>query len=142
LTLGTGLAPVTQVRKFPGGPRGRRSNAAARGRLRLHGNANDGRHLRRQLQLCPFCLGCPALLDVIAITGPIYLAIAIGHAATHAGLFAKADMQVLGKFVINVAPPALIFRALSTRPIAEVFNPGFLVAYALGSLTLMIAAGL
>jgi malonate transporter len=81
------------------------------------------------------------MLDVLAITGPIYLAIAIGYAATHAGLFAKADMQVLGRFVINFALPTLIFRALSTRPIAEVLNPGFLLAYALGSLTL-IGAGL
>lgn len=81
------------------------------------------------------------MLDVLAITGPIYLAIAIGYAATRAGLFAKADMQVLGRFVINFALPTLVFRALSTRPIAEVFNLGFLLAYALGSLTL-IGAGL
>jgi malonate transporter len=77
------------------------------------------------------------MLDVLAITGPIYLAITVGYVATHAGLFAKADMQVLGKFVINFALPALIFRALSTRPIAEVFDLGFLLAYALGSLTLI-----
>ncbi|MDH5538492.1 MAG: AEC family transporter [Rhizobacter sp.] len=77
------------------------------------------------------------MLDVLAITGPIYLAIALGFATTRWGLFSKADMQVFGKFVINLALPALLFRALSTRPIGEIFNLTFLLAYAIGSLGLL-----
>jgi len=80
------------------------------------------------------------MFEVLAITGPIYLAIALGYAATRRGLFAKADMQVLGKFVFNVALPALLFRALSTRPIGEVFHLGFVLAYAIGSLALLGAS--
>jgi malonate transporter len=80
------------------------------------------------------------MLDVLAITGPIYLAIALGFATTRAGLFSKADMQVFGRFVINLALPALLFRALSTRPIGEIFNLSFLLAYAIGSLALLASS--
>ncbi len=80
------------------------------------------------------------MLDILAITTPIYLIILIGYVMTRRGLFAKADMRVLGAFVMNLALPALLFKALSTRPIVEIFNVPYLVAYALGSL-LVIAVG-
>ncbi|MBP6404106.1 MAG: AEC family transporter [Ramlibacter sp.] len=77
------------------------------------------------------------MLDILAITGPIYLLIAAGWLTTRAGLFARADMRVFGKFVINLALPALLFNALSQRAVAEVLNPVFVAAYALGSLAVM-----
>ena len=40
------------------------------------------------------------MLAIVSITGPIYLAIALGYVCTRAGLFARADMRVLGKFVL------------------------------------------
>jgi predicted permease len=81
------------------------------------------------------------VLDVLAITVPIYLVMAVGYLATRAGLFARADMRVFGKYVINLALPALLFNALSQRSVAEVLNPVFVAAYAGGSL-LAMAAGL
>lgn len=81
------------------------------------------------------------MLSVLAITVPIYLVMAVGYAATRAGLFARAEMRVFGKYVIHLALPALLFNALSSRSLAEVLNPVFLAAYAGGSL-LAIAAGL
>ena len=80
------------------------------------------------------------MLDILAITGPIYLCIALGFAVTRWGLFAKADMRVFGKFVINIALPALLFNALSQRSVGEIFNGRYLLAYALGS-GLVLAAG-
>lgn len=80
-------------------------------------------------------------IDILGITGPIYLAIALGYLATRRGLFKPADMPVLGKFTINIALPALLFNALSQRSVSEVFNLHYLGAYALGSL-LVIGAGL
>ncbi|HVE53914.1 MAG TPA: AEC family transporter, partial [Ramlibacter sp.] len=65
---------------------------------------------------------------------PIYLVAAIGFLCTRAGLFQRADMRVLGKFVVNLALPALLFNALSQRSLAEVLNPVFVAAYAIGSL--------
>ena len=49
------------------------------------------------------------ILAILAITTPIYLIILIGFGFTKFGLFAKADMRVFGKFVLNLALPALIF---------------------------------
>lgn len=77
------------------------------------------------------------MLNVLAITGPIYIAIAVGFAAVRFELFSKADMHVLGKFVINIALPALLFRALATHRIAEILNPSYMLAYAVGSLVVI-----
>ena len=80
-------------------------------------------------------------IDILGITGPIYLAIALGYFATRRGWFSKADMPVFGRFTIQIALPALLFNALSQRSAAEVFNLQYLGAYALGSL-LVIGLGL
>jgi malonate transporter len=77
------------------------------------------------------------MLDILAITGPIYIAIFLGIVTTRTGLFAKADMRVLGKFVINLALPALLFNALAQRPIREILNPSYLLAYLAGSLVVL-----
>jgi hypothetical protein len=74
-----------------------------------------------------------ATLEILGITGPIYLAIALGYVFTRQGMFAKSDMQVFGKFTLNLALPALLFNALSQRRIGEILNGQYLLAYALGS---------
>jgi malonate transporter and related proteins len=81
------------------------------------------------------------VLAVLSITVPIYLVMAVGWLATRSGLFARAEMRTFGKYVINLALPALLFNALSQRSVAEVLNPVFVAAYAGGSL-LAMAAGL
>lgn len=78
------------------------------------------------------------MLDVLALTGPIYLLIAAGWVATRSGLFARADMRVFGKYVIHLALPALLFNAVSQRSVAEVLNPVFMAAYAAGSVAAML----
>jgi malonate transporter len=77
------------------------------------------------------------MLNILAITGPIYIAIFLGIVTTRTGLFVKADMRVLGKFVINLALPALLFNALAQHPIREILNPGYLLAYLAGSLVVL-----
>jgi predicted permease len=79
-----------------------------------------------------------AALDILGITGPIYLAIALGYWATRQGLFTQSDMQVFGKFTIHLALPALLFNALSQRSVSEILNPAYLLAYALGSMVVIL----
>ncbi len=79
------------------------------------------------------------MLDILAITGPIYLCILAGWASVRWDFFTKADMRVLGKFVLQIALPALLFHALASRPLADVIRPGYLLAFALGSLTVLLA---
>jgi len=80
------------------------------------------------------------VLSVLSITGPIYIVIAIGFVAGRTGVFSAPDMRVLGKFVVKFALPALLFTALSQRPIADILNGRYLAAYAGGSLALFFTA--
>lgn len=72
--------------------------------------------------------------DVLSITGVIFILIGIGFATVRLGLFSAAEMATLGKFVVNLALPALIFRAVSSRPLAEIADAGYLAAVLTGSL--------
>jgi malonate transporter len=80
------------------------------------------------------------MLNILTIIGPIYLSIALGFVATRRGLFSKVDGQVLGRFVLNFALPAMLFNALSQRNFSEVMNASYLLAYGAGSL-LTLAVG-
>ncbi len=80
------------------------------------------------------------MLDILAITGPIFITILLGFLTTRAGLFAKADMLVFGRFVFNLALPALLFNALAQREFGEIFNAAYLLAYLAGSLILLVLA--
>jgi len=74
------------------------------------------------------------MTSILAVTGPIYLSIGIGFVATRSGFFSKADGQVLGRFVLNFALPAMLFNALASRNFQDVLHPDYLASYALGSL--------
>ncbi len=80
------------------------------------------------------------MLDILAITGPIYLCIALGFASVRWRVFTAADMRVLGRFVIQVALPALLFNALASRPLGEVIQPAYLLAFGAGSMALLLAS--
>jgi malonate transporter and related proteins len=77
------------------------------------------------------------MLEILAITGPIFAVIAVGFAAVQRRVFAKDDIRVIGKFVIGFALPALLFKALAERSFAEIMNIPYLLAYGLGSLAVM-----
>lgn len=80
------------------------------------------------------------MLDILAITGPIYLCIALGFAAVRWRVFSPADMRVLGKFVIQFALPALLFSALASRPLAELLQPAYLLAFGVGSVLWLLVS--
>jgi predicted permease len=78
------------------------------------------------------------MLPILAITLPIFLIIAIGYLATRAGLFTPDQVRGLGKLVITFALPALVFRALSQRPLAEILDARYLGVYGLASLATLL----
>jgi predicted permease len=80
------------------------------------------------------------MLNILSIIGPLFIAMALGFIAVRTGAYDKSDIRVLGRFVIQVALPALLFKALSERSIAEIINLHYLGAYALGSLITFAAA--
>ncbi|MGJ7462786.1 AEC family transporter [Halomonas sp. MA07-2] len=81
------------------------------------------------------------MLEILAITLPIFLLIGAGFIAARSGLMSRNNMQGVGTFVMYLALPSLIIRALTDHPLAEVFNPTYLLAYGLGSLA-VFAIGL
>lgn len=80
------------------------------------------------------------MLEILAITVPVFILIGLGYVAVRAQVFTRAQMRVLGSFVISFALPAMLFQALSQRAFAEIINGGYLAAYALGSLAALGSA--
>lgn len=78
------------------------------------------------------------MFDILTITSVIFVLIGVGYLSVRFGLFSFAEMSVLGKFVVNLALPALIFRAVSSRPLGEIANAGYLGAMLGGSLAVFI----
>jgi predicted permease len=74
------------------------------------------------------------MLSILGLTIPIYLVIVVGYVAVRRGLFTRDQMRVLTQFVINFALPSLMFLAVSSRTVAEILNPTYLTAYAVGTL--------
>lgn len=78
------------------------------------------------------------MLEILAVTGPIYLLIALGYLSGRRGVFQPADLRVLGQYVVQYALSALMFRAVSQRQFAEIMNGPYLLAYAGGSVATML----
>lgn len=79
-----------------------------------------------------------SVLDILSITGVIFVLIGTGYVSVRLGVFSSAEMGTLGKFVVNLALPALIFRAVSSRPVGEIANAGYLAALLGGSLAVFV----
>ena len=56
----------------------------------------------------------PTVLHILSITAPIYLLIALGWFIVRQDLFDKAALRVMGRFVLQIALPALLFKALAS----------------------------
>jgi predicted permease len=74
---------------------------------------------------------------ILSITFPIYAAIGIGYLVVRRGWFSQPDMRVLGKYVLNIALPALLFNAVATRDFAQVFHPAYMLVFLAGCLGTM-----
>lgn len=76
------------------------------------------------------------MLDIVAAVVPIFLVVATGYACTRLGLFRRADMTILSRYVVKVALPLLVFVNVAGRSASEIFNPTYLLAYALASVAM------
>ncbi len=74
------------------------------------------------------------MLSVLSITLPIFLLIGLGYVSTASGVTTKDNIRGIGVFVLRFALPALIFRALSQRAMADILDLHYLAIYGLGSL--------
>ena len=74
------------------------------------------------------------MLQILSLTVPIYLIIALGFVCVRAGVFNREQMGVLGQFLLRISLPCLVFRAISQYRLEEVLNPNYLAVYVSGSL--------
>lgn len=74
------------------------------------------------------------MLDVLGITLPIFLIILLGFVSARHGLVTRDQARGMGNFVIRFALPALLVQELGSRPISEILQLDYLLAYALASL--------
>ncbi len=73
------------------------------------------------------------MLDIINITAPIFIIIALGYLAVRLKAINPKHAKGMGSLVLNIALPALIFNAIAGTPFQEVILPHYLFVYALGS---------
>ena len=76
------------------------------------------------------------MFEVMSITGVVFVIVALGYVSVRLSLFSPDDMRVFGKFVVNFALPALVFRAVSGRNLGEILDVACLVAYGVGSVAM------
>lgn len=74
------------------------------------------------------------MLTVLSITFPVFAVMGIGYLSVWKGLLTPPEIRTLGKFILNIALPALLFNAVATRDLSDVLNLPYLAAYALAGL--------
>ncbi|MDQ2089879.1 AEC family transporter [Marimonas arenosa] len=80
------------------------------------------------------------MLAILSITFPIYAAIALGYVMVRQGVFQPQHMPVFGGYVLNVALPALLFNAVATRDVSDLFNLTYMAVFLAGSLATITVA--
>lgn len=72
--------------------------------------------------------------NVIGVTAPIYLLIALGYVALRRDWLTPEQLAGLGGFVMRFALPCLIFHALAQHTLADLAGMTYFIAYGGGSL--------
>lgn len=80
------------------------------------------------------------MLAILGITFPIYVVIALGYVCVRKGVFRPGHMPQFGGYVMNIALPALLFNAVATRDVGEVFDLTYMAVFLAGALA-TIAVG-
>lgn len=73
------------------------------------------------------------MAQVLTITGPIFLLIGIGYLAVRSGLIQQSALPGMGRFVLHLALPALIFTTISRLEFQAIVEPAYLLVYGVAS---------
>ena len=80
------------------------------------------------------------MLNILLITAPIYLIIALGFGAVRFGLFEKADMRLIGRLLVLIILPIMVFRTISQYDIDDILQVDYLAVYLLASVLAWVLA--
>ena len=75
------------------------------------------------------------MTTVFSNIGTLFFIIVIGYLAAHIKLFSHDGLKILGKYVLTLALPALIFQSIVKQGPTEILNFGYLGGYLIGSLS-------
>jgi malonate transporter len=78
------------------------------------------------------------LTNLVSITLPIFLLIALGFAAARLDLVEEGFVRGLGFFVLHFALPALVLHALLAQDLRQTFNLNFVLTYGGASLLVFL----
>ncbi|SDW56284.1 AEC family transporter [Roseicitreum antarcticum] len=81
------------------------------------------------------------MIQIFALTLPIYLIIATGYVAVKTGYVTADDVRALGRIAMRICMPVTIFVNISGTPLSQTFRWDFLGGYLVASL-LVFGAGL
>lgn len=73
------------------------------------------------------------MIQIFSVTAPIFVLIALGFVIARKGLLPRESVAPLGRFILYLAIPALIIRALTSQDLFASIEPMFLVAYGGGA---------
>lgn len=74
------------------------------------------------------------MLNILTVLLPVFIVIAVGYGFTRQGVFSREGLMALGRFVISIALPALIFKTIAEKSIADVLIPAYLFGYGAATL--------
>jgi predicted permease len=80
------------------------------------------------------------LISATLIVIPIFALIFAGWGAGRTGLFGVNASAEINKFVVWLAVPALLFEIISTSNVSELWQPGFIGAFALSAVITLVVA--
>lgn len=78
-------------------------------------------------------------MNVLSVVFPIFVIIFLGYLCVRRGLISAGAVAEMGRYVMYLALPAVIIKTLMELPLSELFNPRYLLAYLLTSLSVMVA---
>jgi len=80
------------------------------------------------------------MLAILSITFPIYATVVLGYVTVRKGVFRPEHMPVFGSYVMNIALPALLFNAVASRDVNNVFNLTYMAVFLAGALATIALA--
>lgn len=76
-------------------------------------------------------------MQVLTITAPIFILISIGYLSVKNKLINPQSLSGMGRFVLTLALPALIFSTLAKLEFNQIVEPSYLLVYGLASVTIL-----
>jgi len=80
------------------------------------------------------------MIDILAVTTPLFALVAAGWLAAQRGLVPSAAIPGMNHYVLYLALPCMLARLVMNTPVSQLLHPGLLAAYGLAAVLMVSAA--